>query len=639
MMQQKRPTFLADAPFPAFQPGQECGLYEKMGAQLAERDGVPGVSFRIWAPNAREISVIGDFNHWSAGAHALRSRADHSGIWEGFCPGIGAGSLYKYHIVSNHKATQMEKGDPFAFCWECPPKTASCVTDLSYRWEDTAWMQRRKRRNALESPIAIYEMHLGSWRRAADDGSRFLSYRELAGPLVAYLQEMGFTHVEFMPVMEHPFYGSWGYQITGYFAPSRRFGAPQDLMFLIDQLHQNDIGVILDWVPSHFPGDLHGLANFDGTHLFEHADPRKGIHPDWDSYIFNYGRDEVQAFLVSNALFWLDKYHIDGLRMDAVASMLYLDYSRKAGEWIPNAHGGRENLEAIALIKRLNEAVYRHFPDVQTFAEESTAWPMVSRPTYLGGLGFGMKWNMGWMHDTLSYFQKDPVHRRHHHSELTFSTCYAFSENFLLPLSHDEVVHGKGALLEKMPGDEWQKFANLRLLFGYFYGHPGKKLLFMGGEFGQRREWHHDRALDWNLLQQGTHQGLRLWVRDLNHLYRSEAALYEQDFKAEGFEWVDCHDESQSVIAFLRQSKAGETLLFVFNFTPVPRYDYQLGAPSGGLWRERLNSDAIEYEGSGTGNLGRVKALEQAFHGRPFSLRIVLPPLAALVFKKKTALR
>ena len=636
MSRRENKTFLPDEPFFPFQAGREKALYEKMGAHLVEVDGVEGTAFRVWAPNARAVSVVGDFNHWSAKSNPLRSRADDSGVWEGFCPGVFAGALYKFHIVSHYNQSQVDKGDPFAFAWEHPPKTASVVTDLKYTWNDQKWMDLRHQSNNLGAPISIYEMHLGSWRRIPEDEDRFLTYREIAGPLTAYLQEMGFTHVEFLPVMEHPFYGSWGYQITGYFAPSSRFGPPQDLMFLIDQLHQNGIGVILDWVPSHFPADKHGPAYFDGTHLFEHADPRKGIHPDWDSYIFNYGRNEVQSFLVSNALFWLDKYHIDGLRFDAVASMLYLDYSRKEGEWIPNQHGGRENLEAIALLKRLNEAIYLAFPDVQTFAEESTAWPMVSKPTYLGGLGFGMKWNMGWMHDTLSYFKKDPVHRKHHHNELTFSSCYAFTENFLLPLSHDEVVHGKGSLLDKMPGDQWQRFANLRLLFGYLYAHPGKKLLFMGGEFGQEREWHHERSLDWHLLQQPIHQGLRLWVRDLNHLYRSERALHGKDFDPTGFEWIDCHDQSQSIIAFLRKSEGGDnSLLFVMNFTPIPRNQYQLGVPLGGIWKERLNSDAIEYDGSGIGNLGQVKAASLPCHGRPYSLRITLPPLATVIFEKK----
>ena len=621
-----------------FKEGSHFNLYDKLGAHLVtadEADGTPGVFFSVWAPNAEAVSVIGDFNGWNRDADPLTVRGDSSGIWEGFFPHLGKGTVYKYHIRSRNRY-RVDKGDPFAFFSEPPPKTASVVWDTDYAWRDEAWMRSRQKANALNAPMAIYEMHLGSWRRVPEEGNRSLTYRELAEPLANYLHEMGFTHVELLPVMEHPFYGSWGYQTVGYFAPTSRYGTPQDLMYLIDHLHRNGIGVILDWVPSHFPSDEHGLVYFDGTHLFEHADPRKGFHPDWASYIFNYGRHEVQAFLISSALFWLEKYHIDGLRIDAVASMLYLDYSRREGEWIPNPHGGRENLEAVFLLKRLNEAVYGAFPDVQTMAEESTAWPMVSRPTYLGGLGFGMKWNMGWMHDTLTYFSKDPVYRKYHHGQLTFSIWYGFTENFVLALSHDEVVHGKGSLLDKMPGDGWQKFANLRALFGYMYGHPGKKLLFMGGEFGQGREWNHDVSLDWHLLDLPPHQQVQRWVRDLNTFYRGEPALYQKDFDPTGFEWIDCNDYLQSVVSFLRRGDdPKEVIVFVCNFTPMVHHNYRLGVPSGGFWEERLNSDALLYGGSGQGNMGGVEAAPQPFHGRPYSIHITLPPLSMVAFKHK----
>ncbi|NWF94255.1 MAG: 1,4-alpha-glucan branching protein GlgB [Syntrophaceae bacterium] len=619
-----------------FKEGSHFNLYNKLGSHILSKEGVEGTYFAVWAPNARKVSVMGDFNQWNKESHPLQVRWDGSGIWEGFVPGVCHGTAYKYHLVSNHHNHSVDKGDPYAFRWECPPRTASIVWDLHYEWGDREWMKNRHRFNGLDDPFAIYEVHLGSWRRVPEEGNRFLTYREIAPYLVDYVKEMGFSHVEFLPVMEHPFYGSWGYQTVGYFAPTSRYGTPQDFMYLIDQLHQNGIGVILDWVPSHFPDDEHGLAYFDGTYLYEHADPKKGFHPDWRSYIFNHGRNEVRAFLISSALFWLDQYHADGLRVDAVASMLYLDYGRKEGEWIPNEYGGRENTQAISFLKRLNEAVYQAHPDVQTIAEESTAWPMVSRPTYVGGLGFGMKWNMGWMHDTLSYFSKDPIFRKHHHDQLTFSIWYAFFENFVLPLSHDEVTYGKGSLIGKMPGDDWQRNANLRLLFGYMYGHPGKKLLFMGGEFGQWREWVHEESLEWHVLEHPSHRGIQKWVMDLNHLYRSEPALYELDFSQEGFEWVDFRDWEGSIISFLRKGKGGkEIFLVICNFTPVPRTNYRLGVPRGGFWREVLNSDAKIYGGSGHGNFGGMEASSVASHGRPYSLCLTLPPLGVLFFKSE----
>ena len=621
-----------------FKEGNHSQLHDKLGSHLMTVDGRPGACFALWAPNAERVSVVGDFNDWDAASHPLRVREDGSGIWEGFIHGVGSGVRYKYHLISRQNHFEVNKGDPFASCWERPPKTSSVVWDLKYDWGDQAWMTNRHRHNALAAPIAIYEVHLGSWRRVPEEGNRPLTYRELAQPLADYVKEMGFTHVELMPITEHPFYGSWGYQTTGYFAPTRRYGTPQDFMCLIDYLHQQGIGVILDWVPSHFPSDEHGLVYFDGTHLFEHADPQKGFHPDWNSYIFNYGRNEVRAFLISSALFWLEKYHMDGLRVDAVASMLYLDYGRKEGEWIPNEHGGRENLEAIHFLKRLNESAYGKFPDVQIFAEESTAWPMVSRPTFVGGLGFGMKWNMGWMHDTLAYFSQDPLYRKYHQNQLTFSLWYAFTENFILPLSHDEVVHGKGSLIGRMPGDEWQRFANLRLLYGFMYGHPGKKLLFMGGEFGQVREWKHDESLEWHVLQYPCHRGVRQWVKDLNHLYRVEPALHDRDFDAGGFEWIDCNDWEQSVLGFLRKGKtADEIILAVCNFTPIPKHHYRVGVPRGGFWREILNSDAAVYGGGGHGNFGGVEAAPIPAHGRDQSLALDLPPLGVLFFKSERA--
>jgi 1,4-alpha-glucan branching enzyme len=629
-------TLITEDDLYLFNEGSHFRLYEKLGAHPLTVDGQRGTYFAVWAPDAEQVFVVGDFNHWNKTSHPLRSRGQ-SGIWEGFIPGVGKGVIYKYHITSRHMGYKVDKADPFAYYHETPPKTASIVWDLDYIWGDQEWMEKRRRHNALDAPIAIYEVHLGSWRQVPEEDNRPLTYREMAPRLAEYVSGMGFTHVEFLPVMEHPFYGSWGYQSTGYFAPTSRYGTPQDFMYLVDYLHQHGIGVILDWVPSHYPTDEHGLAFFDGTHLYEHADTRKGFHPDWNSYIFNYGRNEVRNFLISSALFWLDKYHVDGLRVDAVASMLYLDYSRKEGEWIPNRYGGRENLEAIAFLRRFNEEVYKNYPDVQTIAEESTAWPMVSRPTYVGGLGFGIKWDMGWMHDTLQYISQDPTYRKYHHNNLTFRMLYAFSENFLLPLSHDEVAHGKGSLLGKMPGDDWQKFANLRLLLGYMYAQPGKKLLFMGGEFGQWQEWHHDQSLDWHLTSYQQHSQVQRWVEDLNRLYRSEPALYELDFEPAGFEWIDVNDFEQSVISFIRKGKStDDVFLVVGNFTPVTRFNYMVGAPRGGFWKEIMNSDAQEYGGSGQGNLGGVEAATIPFHGRPYSLSLTLPPLAVVFFKSKS---
>jgi 1,4-alpha-glucan branching enzyme len=616
-----------------FNEGSHYRMYDKMGAHPMTAGGDAGTCFSVWAPNAREVSVIGSFNHWHPKTHLLHSRGS-SGIWEGFVPGASKGALYKFHIESHHHGHRADKADPIGLLHEKPPRTASVVWDLDYSWGDREWMEQRSGRNSIKAPMSIYEVHIGSWMRVSEEHNRPFSYREMAPKLAEYVHHMGFTHVEFLPVMEHPFYGSWGYQTTGYFAPTSRYGTPQDFMFLVDHLHQHGIGVILDWVPSHFPSDGHGLAYFDGTHLFEHSDSRQGFHPDWKTHIFNYGRAEVRSFLMSSAMFWLDKYHADGLRVDAVASMLYLDYSRKQGEWIPNKYGGRENLEAIDFLRRFNEEAYKEHPDIQTIAEESTAWPMVSRPVYVGGLGFGMKWDMGWMHDTLVYFAHEPIHRQFHHNMLTFRMLYGFTENFVLPLSHDEVVHGKGSLLNKMPGDEWQKFANLRLLFAYMFAQPGKKLLFMGDEFGQGNEWSHDRSLDWWLLQFPVHQGLQKWVRDLNHLVRREKALHEIDSEPAGFEWVDCNDAPMSVISLLRKAKSPhDSVLVACNFTPVPREKYRVGIPSGGYWKEVLNSDGKEYAGSGMGNGGGVMAEQIQQHGRPFSLELTLPPLGAVFFR------
>lgn len=627
-------TRITDYDAHLFREGNHVRMFEKLGSHQMRSGDTDGVYFAVWAPNAKSVSVIGDFNGWNTAAHPLGVRWDSSGIWEGVIPGIDKGARYKYHIVSHNNNYAVDKGDPYAYYWETSPRTASCVWDLDYTWHDTEWMQSRGKKNTLKSPVSIYEVHLGSWRRVPEEQNRPLTYREMAPQLAEYVKHMGFTHVEFLPVMEHPFYGSWGYQIIGFFAPTSRYGTPQDFMCLIDYLHQNGIGVILDWVPSHFPADEHGLIYFDGTHLYEHADPKKGFQPDWKSFIFNYGRNEVRNFLISNAVFWLEKYHIDGLRIDAVASILYLDYSRKPGEWTPNQYGGNENIEAISFLKHLNQVVYSNFPDVQTVAEESTAWPMVSRPTYLGGLGFGMKWNMGWMHDTLEYFARDPIYRKYHHNQLTFSIWYAFFENFVLPLSHDEVVYGKGSLLNKMPGNEWDKFANLRLLLGYMYMHPGKKLLFMGAEFGQWNEWDHEKSLDWHLTHSHLHNCMQRWVHDLNALYRNEPALYDRDFESGGFRWIDCNNWEESIISFIRKSASGETVLAVCNFTPVPRYNYIVGVPENGYWKEILNSDALEYGGSGHGNFGGVDAVPINAYGMPQSLSLTVPPLGIVVFKK-----
>jgi len=616
-----------------FNEGRNYRAYEKMGAHLTSVDGQPGTCFSVWAPNAREVTVIGSFNNWDHRSHPLRPRGN-SGIWEGFFPGVSQGSLYKFHIVSRHHGHVVDKADPFGVWHEKPPRTGSVVWDLEYEWADHDWMRNRQGRNSLHAPVSIYEVHLGSWMRVPEEHNRPLTYREMAPRLADYAQRLQFTHVELLPVMEHPFYGSWGYQTTGYFAPTARYGTPQDFMYLVDYLHQHGIGVILDWVPSHFPSDAHGLSYFDGTHLFEHSDSRQGFHPDWKTLIFNYGRNEVRSFLLSSAMFWLEKYHADGLRVDAVASMLYLDYSRKEGEWLANRYGGRENLEAIDFLRQFNEETYKEYPGIQTFAEESTSWPMVSRPIYLGGLGFGLKWDMGWMHDTLKYFSQDPIHRKYHHNQLTFRMLYGFTENFVLPLSHDEVVHGKGSLIGKMAGDEWQKFANLRLLFGYMYAQPGKKLLFMGDEFGQVREWTHDSSLEWHVLQFPLHSGLQNWVEQLNRLYRHELALHELDTDPRGFEWIDCNDSAASTLSLVRKGKSSQqTIVVACNFTPIPRVGYRLGVPRGGYWREILNSDAKEYGGSGMGNLGGVTAEEQPVHGRPYSLNLTLPPLAAVFLK------
>jgi 1,4-alpha-glucan branching enzyme len=625
---------LTDDDLYLFNEGSHFRLYEKLGAHPMEREDKQGTHFAVWAPEAQKVCVMGDFNGWDKDGHPLHPRGK-SGIWEGFVPGVGKGANYKYHVVSRFHGYRVDKADPFSLYSEVPPKTGSIVWDLDYVWADWEWMENRYKQNALDAAMAIYEVHLGSWMRMPEEDARPLTYRELAPKLAEYAQRMGFTHVEFLPVMEHPFYGSWGYQTSGYFTPTSRYGTPQDFMYLIDQLHQHGIGVILDWVPSHFPSDEHCLGYFDGTYLFEHADPRQRIHPDWDSLIFNYGRNEVQSYLLSSALCWLEAYHADGLRVDAVASMLYLDYGRRDGEWITNEYGGRENLEAIAFLRRFNEEVYKNYPDVQTMAEESTAWPMVSRPLYVGGLGFGMKWDMGWMHDTLEYMSQDPIHRAYHQNKLTFRMLYAFQENFVLPLSHDEVVYGKGSLLRQMPGDDWQKFANLRLLFGYMYAQPGKKLLFMGGEIGQWNEWYHEASLDWHLLSHPHHSGLQQCVRDLNGLYRNEPALHELDFQPEGFEWIDCSDSQASVLGLVRKGRStDDIILVVCNFTPVPRFNYRLGVPRAGFWEEILNTDSKDYGGSGHGNLGGIEASPIPFHGRPYSLNLTLPPLGTVFFKR-----
>jgi len=613
-----------------FREGTHSRLYDLLGCH-PDKNG--GAHFAVWAPNAESVSVVGDWNYWSGEADPLSPSPDSTGIWQGHVPHAALGQAYKYRIRSRFGGFVVDKADPVAFCSEPPPATASRICELSYEWQDHEWMATRGARNALDAPMSVYEVHLGSWRRR--DG-QFMGYREIAHELAAYMKQMGFTHVELMPVTEHPFYGSWGYQTTGYFAPTARFGSPQDFMYLVDHLHQNEIGVLLDWVPSHFPTDEHGLAYFDGTHLYEHADPRQGFHPEWNSSIFNYGRSEVRSFLVSSGLFWLNRYHLDGLRVDAVASMLYLDYARNHGEWIPNRHGGRENLEAIDFLQTLNRAVYREHPDTITVAEESTAWPRVSRPTDMDGLGFGEKWNMGWMHDVLAYMKQEPIHRKYHHHKMTFSLVYAFHENFVLPLSHDEVVHGKGSLLGKMPGDPWQQFANLRALFGFMWAHPGKKLLFMGGEFGQRREWTHDGELEWWVCDLEGHSGLQRLVAQLNRVYRAAPALHQQDFTASGFEWITADDAEHSVFAFLRKARDGHPpLLVVSNMTPVPRTNYLLGVPQGGFWHELINTDAVEFGGSGWGNLGGVESAPVRSHGRMQSVSMTLPPLSTLILEHR----
>jgi 1,4-alpha-glucan branching enzyme len=619
-----------------FKSGKHFKLYEKLGSHVVEHKNIVGTYFAVWAPNAQYVSVIGNFNGWNKGSHTLNYRWDASGIWEGFIPNVGVGEVYKYYIKSS-TGEDLEKADPFALRWELPPNTASIVADTFYEWEDKQWMADRHQYTALNKPYSVYEMHLGSWARSPESPDEFLTYRQLADTLVPYVKEMGFTHVEFMPIMEHPFYPSWGYQITGFFAASSRYGTPQDLMYLVEQFHKAEIGVILDWVPSHFPGDAHGLYNFDGTHLYEHADVRKGFHPDWKSYIFNYGRNEVRAFLISNALFWLERYHIDGLRVDAVASMLYLDYSRNHGEWEPNVFGGNENLEAISFLKEFNATVYSNFPDVQTIAEESTSFTGVSRPVYTGGLGFGMKWMMGWMHDTIDYFSHDPIYRRYHLNQFTFSLIYVFTENFMLPFSHDEVVYGKGSMLGKMPGDDWQRFANLRLMYSYMFTHPGSKLLFMGAEFGQSAEWDYRKSLDWHLLQYESHQGIKETVKALNNLYKTEPALYERSFDWTGFEWVDASNLNDSVIAYIRKGIDKENdLLVVFNMTPVTHYNYRVGVPAAGEWQEIFNSDQEKYWGSGLINFDPIATEPEAWHGKDNSIRITAPPLGTAIFKKVT---
>ena len=634
-------SLLTDFDVSLFRSGKHFRIYEKLGSHIIEVDGQWGTYFAVWAPNAKRVSVIGNFNAWDSKSHPLHPRWDGCGIWEGFIPGVGKGTLYKYAIQAQD-GRHLQKGDPYALFWEIPPNTASIVWETDYEWKDSEWMENRKDISGLDKPYSVYEVHLGTWKKT-NGGLHSLSYRELADELVDYVKEMGFTHIEFLPVMEHPYFPSWGYQITGYFAPSSRFGTPDDFMYMMDAFHQAGIGVILDWVPSHFPADAHGLADFDGTHLYDHADPRKGFHPDWKSCIFNYGRLEVRSFLISNALFWLDKYHADGLRVDAVASMLYLDYSRNDGEWIPNEFGGNENLEAISLLKEFNEAVYKEYPDAVTIAEESTAWSGVSRPTYTGGLGFGQKWMMGWMHDTLSYFKHDPIHRQYHHNEITFSLVYAFSENFMLPLSHDEVVHGKGSLMDRMPGDEWQQFANLRLMYGYMFTHPGTQLLFMGDEFAQTSEWNIERGLEWWLTENPLHAEMQEWIKTLNHFYKNKPALYEMQFNPDGFQWVDHGDHQNSSLSYLRYGNDHEQpLLVINNFTPVVRENYKIGVPLKGRWKEVLNSDDIAYGGSGVTNAGKkLTTTQETWHGRPYVIELSLPPLSTIVLEleeeKKTA--
>jgi 1,4-alpha-glucan branching enzyme len=628
------PSRLGDLDYHLFNAGTHTRVYDKLGAHFARERGEAGTRFTVWAPNARSVAVMGDFNDWNNSATPLSS-TEHGGIWTGFVPGVTQGARYKYHVISRQSDYRFDKSDPYAFSSELPPATASIVWDLAYEWRDAAWMAERPRRNALDAPLSIYEVHLGSWMRVPEDKGRSLSYREIAPKLCAHVLRLGFTHVELMPVMHHPYSGSWGYQVTGYFAPASYYGGPQDLMFLIDELHAHGIGVILDWVPAHFPKDGQSLVYFDGTHLYEHADARQGEHPEWGTVIYNYGRHEVRSFLTSSAMFWLDKYHADGLRVDGVSSMLYLDYGRRQGEWLPNAHGGRENLEAVAFLQHLNATIEREYPDVLTIAEESTAWPRVTGPLHLGGLGFDLKWDMGWMHDTLRFMQNEPVHRKYHHGELTFRRLYAYSERYVLPLSHDEVVHGKGSLLGRMPGDPWQRYANLRLLLAYMYAIPGKPLLFMGGELAQSSEWNHDSSIDWHLLAEHFPSGNMRLVGELNRVLRENAALYALDFDPAGFDWIDANDSEQSTLSFLRHEPSRErSLAAVFNFTPVPRHNYRIGVPSAGVWEELLNTDAKEFGGSGQGNHGAVTAAPVASHGRPLSLNLTLPPLGAVFLRR-----
>jgi len=628
------PHLLTDYDLYLLGEGHHWQCYNRLGAQLRSIDGVEGVNFAVWAPNATSVSVVGDFNAWDGRRHPMRKHIP-SGFWELFVPGLGEGTLYKFQI--RHYDQVFEKADPMAFASECPPRTASQVIDLDrFRWHDAEWMAARREADWLHGPLSFYEVHLGSWRRPGDDPTRWMTYRETAHQLVEYVREMGYTHIELLPVAEHPLSASWGYQITGYYSATARYGTPHDFMYLVDLCHQNGIGVVLDWVPAHFPRDAHGLRRFDGTALYEHADPRQGEHRDWGTHIFNYGRHEVRNFLISNALFWMDKHHVDGIRVDAVASMLYLDYSRHDGDWLPNEYGGRENIQAISLLKEMNEQVHLQYPGALTIAEESTAWPGVSRPTYVGGLGFSLKWNMGWMNDTLGYFRHDPIHRKYHHDELTFSLIYAFHENFVLPLSHDEVVHMKGSLLDQVPGDLWQKFANLRTLYAYLWTHPGKKLLFMGGEFGQWNEWNFDGALQWDLLKWESHQGLQKCVADLNRLYRSEPALHQLDFDGGGFEWIDCHDHDNSSLSYIRRARdPGDFLVIACNFTPVPRKGFRLGVPEVCWYEEVFNSDSQYYGGGNLGNGPGVGAEPLKWHGLPASVEITLPPLGITVLKPR----
>ncbi len=618
-----------------FQAGKHYRLYEKFGSHIITLNGEKGTYFAVWAPSAKAVSVIGDFNFWLEGEHQLNVRWDGSGIWEGFIPGVDKGAIYKYKIQSANNGVITEKADPFARRCEHPPKTASEVWEDDYKWKDKKWMKNRKKNNALDAPFSVYEVHLGSWKKQIEE-NRFLSYKELAHELVDYVDEMNFTHVEFMPIMEYPYDPSWGYQLVGYFAPTSRFGYPDEFKYLVDKFHEKGIGVLLDWVPSHFPSDDHGLGYFDGSHLYEHPDRRKGYHQDWKSLIFNYGRNEIKAFLISNAIFWLDQFHADGLRVDAVASMLFLDYSREDGQWEPNKYGGNEYLEAIDFIKEMNAAVYEAFPDVQTIAEESTSFPKVSRPIYDGGLGFGMKWMMGWMHDTLDYFAKEPIYRKHHQNDLTFSLNYAFTENFMLPLSHDEVVYGKKAIVEKMPGDEWQKFGNLRLLYSLMYTHPGTKLLFQGGEFGQTSEWNFQTSLDWHLLEHNVHKGAQALVKDLNKFYRKEPALHEKQFSHEGFEWIDHGDHQNSVMSYIRKgNKEKDNVIIVLNLTPIPREKYRIGLPKSGSLKEVFNSDANKYNGTGNYTNKKLDSNNKEWNSREDSIELNLPPLAMIAFKYK----